>query len=332
MRRLVPMVSSALMLLTVASFLLAIAEGSARSTAYSLGYSGATIRIIAITDNPDMVFVGTQHFTDSVRRFAADNDVSVAFSPSNGPDIITLVDPQGRYRVGSPQLHEELEAGGSRAAAAVSTFVAPANRSAVVPEGVDVIGEFSPEVAFDGEYPAVLLNAEAAAFDSGIFLIAGADMGDPAPVQELFEQNGMDIQYARIQEPATFWGSLASVFGVLAVAFTAVVAVAALLVALIHASFGRERLVAAAVLGAARGDLRLLVLRALAPQVAAGLLAGCLLALVVVFGAGELMLVSPGTAAVAVLAALGVCAAVWCAILAWACGRETRRCQRAVPC
>lgn len=325
-------VSSASLLVVLVAFLVTDAEGSERVAAYSLGCSCRTVRVIAIADTPDMAFVGPQLFTEALQRFSREHQTSFAFSPGNEATIVTLFDPEHNFTIGGRRLREQLQSSGTGGAAAFSNAVSPGSRPSLVPDGVSVVGEFSPNVQFDDIYPAVLLNPTAGPFDSGIYLLAGSATSDPTQIMNLFTQNGMDIKSLAVRPVGGIGTGLRSVYGVAVAGFAVIAVLAGLLVTQVAASFERDRLLAAAALGATRRDLGALVGRRLALPILAGIfLSFCLVSGVLAI-ARPLMLVSFGTEATLVAAATGTALAVWSGIVVLVSVQEVWRCRRVVPC
>lgn len=331
MRHIAATVCSAAMVIFFVAFFAGVAENSARSVATAMGSTGETLRVVASVDNGKKSFIGSDKFTEAVSAFAAENSVSVAFSPSDAGNIVTLLDTSGRFSFGNRSVEDALRSS-SAAAGAVSTALPLESRSRLIPGDATVVGEFPPTTTFDYFYPAVLLNTAAAPFTSGVYLIAGATPAQLPSVAALFESSGMELLHLSAQKPTTIGSTLQGIYGGVLSGFACVILIAALLIAHIQATFSRQRLGVAAALGANSWQRRWLVARRIWPSVGAGLFAGisvCAGVLAIMRGT---MLLSTLAAGTSIAAGTLIASALWCIIIAWVSHWESRRCKLALPC
>lgn len=336
--RVVPALTSALMVVVLGVFGLIIVDASERRTADQLGFSGETVGVVAI---PADDFGGPEPLTAALVGFAEKRDVSVAYSRSHGTGLVTVLDEDGRFRIGDGSLGAALGPAGSTAA--LSTAVGDSGSGIPeleLPEGVTAVGTFDPDVKFQ-RYPVVVFNVGARPFAEGVYLFAGDGLGsDGSPlVRELvriFDTHGMAVVELTPRGGTTtdllLAETLATPYGVVVLLFTGIVVLTQVLVLVIYSAIFRDRLVVAAVVGAGRRHLRGMVWGRLLRQVLPGAVAGAGISAGVVLGTAGLALAGTGTRVLVVAAALAVSilvSALICGAVAW---REAGRVARVVPC
>lgn len=327
MWRILPAVSAALLVVTLASFSLYAVETERGVAARSFGYAGQAWRVIVVTGTTD-----DNPLSDALRKFCDESDASVAFS-SAGSGVVTLYDPANRFRDPGGSLYRRLSDAGKEPAALLSTGIGGAldKRSAIVPEGVELLGTFDPAVQFDGQYPALVANLAAAPVHSGVFRFAGLNPGDEAALQDLFARQGAEVIRLDVEDPVTFSEFWSTLLGIIVVVFVLLSLLSALFVAQSYASVSRARLIVASLCGATRRDLRLLLVGRLLPLVAAGTLAGVAVTLVMVLLLRRAMLADLATIVAALVTALLACVAAWALTIVWITWSEGRKVSRALP-
>lgn len=316
-------------------------EGSHIQRATHLGHTGATVRVIVV---PDAYYTGPERLTMALIRFAAEHEVSVAFAQSYDTGLVTVLDEHDRFHNSEGSLGALLDAPGSGRSAAFATAIEGSVGSWAgrhLPAEVEFAGTFRSDVTFEERYPMLLLSPEARPFDTGVYLFASNDAtrdGDAlsSEVVRFFEAQWMNVVDAMPLSDASIRTllarNMAQPYGVIALMFFGIVALAQLVVMRIHAALFRERLFVAAVLGAAKRQLRRIVAQRLLQLVAAGLIMGTALSLLVVVASQGLALAEPGPRVAVIALALAVSALtsmLMCAFVAW---REARKVARAVPC
>lgn len=338
--RFIPVVSSAFMVVAWSVFLLGALESSEQRAANHLGFPGPTARVIAA---PNAGYQGPEPLTAALDDYAAEHEVSIAYSQSYATGVVSLLDEYDRFRNSEGSLASLLDGSKSGSTAALSTALGGSTSDFAerhLPIDAALTGTFRSDVRFENQYPDVVLTADALPFDTGVYLFAGDSLADgDTAVQQIvrvFENNGLAVmdatRTAGNSVARMIVAGFAGPYGVVILLFGGIVALGQLMVTLIHAALHRERLFVAGVLGAAKGNLRKMVFHRLLRLAVPGLGAGAVLSLLIVLSSQRLSLAALGPRALAVLVALGMSGVASVVIFECVAWREARKVGRAIPC
>lgn len=334
MWRIAPSVSAALLLLVWSFFCLSLAESGNQRAAEDLGYSGSTVRIIAVGASTD---AETARFNTVFSSFIADQDLSVAYSRSYESGLVTLIDVRERFAIGLDKPFDEDVPDATRRAVlrsqtpGLEAWFTRQDRF----DGMSISTAPLRDVMFEDRYPLAILSASAQPFSAGVYLIAGLDESKIQPLLNLYEQSGMMIADVSTH-PGTgpmelLANSFKSPYGVIASAFAGIASVASFLVAGTFVSLRRDRLHIAAALGASRLTLMGITIRQLAAPILIGTSIGLMLSGALCIAIAPLTLMSPTDVVSSIGFSVALSASTWVFAVAVVAYHERRVSSRVVP-
>lgn len=318
---------AALLVIGVAAFMIDRVDSSARNAAEHLGYAGASMRITVIHDDAAPEHEG---FSERFAHYVTAEGLSVAYTQWYESGIVTVTDPEGRFRTSTGALTRHTGPSGIAVSDTVdegsarAIYAAFGNTEVAVPT-------FSIDVMFETRYPVVLADPSAVPFDTGVYLIASDDI-DTRAVTHLFEDGGYLIVDATVQPgfslATTTRQALSSVYGVVTMFFWLVLATCLLLATKMRVALRHRAYLVSGVLGAARRDVRRLVWSDVGPAHLVGLLGGAALVGMATWATAPYTVAPVGERIGAVLAALTLSAVMSLGSISWAAAAEARRVER----
>lgn len=259
--RVVPVVSSALLVLLATVFALTLQEWTRGEVEANLGLAGDGLRVVAMRPGNS----GADGLSAALVELAAEQDLSIAYAASDLTGVVTVLDPHGRFGDGKHDLGGALRQPGAGPSAVLSDgLLETLSLESVLEGGAEVVGSYpASSVTFEQSRPAVVYNVDAVPFDEGYYLIAG---GVPLTesvvgrVVDTFGDQGLALVEVSPVEAgelgSTLTGLLASPYGVIVLLFSGIAVINQLVILSIDGALARERWLVLATLGADRTAVR----------------------------------------------------------------------------
>ncbi|MFC0625400.1 hypothetical protein [Kribbella deserti] len=301
-----------------AAALFALASVELPRAAERLGYEGQTVDVAVI---PMDGYVGPEVLSARVLRFAADNNLSVAYIRASDSGIVTIEDPAGNFHHADGALARFEPGRHAQVLLARESDLREVDVHRALGDGVHVTGHFTSDLMYWGRYPLILANPEAVPFDFGTYTFAG-EAPDVDAISSFFGQLGLELVNMRLnqQVPTSLAQSMTGLihhpYGVIVLVFSLITTLGLLFVLRIHSVFARERYRVAAALGATQRQLQQIGLGVTLPVVGAGLFGGSVAAILVMLTTRELSMADDTGRSYAVLASVMVAGLV-CVSLSW---------------